>query len=92
MLHGMAFDVPWQKLEEAGAIIRLEFLGWVELPEDRPELATQFENAAGEETLDSPASASTRRCVAARGAFTENTKSSGVSPAHLRKLLRDCVR
>ena len=40
---------------------------------------------------DSPASASTRRLVAKREAFTENTKSSGVLSRHLATLLRDGV-
>jgi hypothetical protein len=37
------------------------------------------EAAADEALIDSPASASTRRFVAKRLAFSENTKSSGVS-------------
>ena len=39
---------------------------------------------------DSPASASTRRLVAKREAFTEKTKSSGVSSRHLAKVAGFC--
>jgi hypothetical protein len=38
-----------------------------------------------------PASASTRRCVAKRGALSENTKSSGVSARQRRKLSGRCA-
>jgi hypothetical protein len=40
--------------------------------------------------MESPASASTRRLVAKRGPFTENTNPSGTSRAHLRKLSGFC--
>ena len=41
-------------------------------------------------SIDSPASASTRRLVAKREAFSENTKSSGVSSRHFAKVAGFC--
>ena len=42
-------------------------------------------------STDSPASASTRRFVAKREAFSENTKSSGTLSRHLAKVAGDCA-
>src|SRR5271166_3642543 len=52
MTYGVAIDAVRQELEKSGEVVRLEFFRGVELPEYRPELATQFQQAAGEETLD----------------------------------------
>jgi hypothetical protein len=42
-------------------------------------------------SIDSPASASTRRLVAKRLAFSEKTKPSGVWSRHLAKVAGFCV-
>ena len=82
-----AIDAPRQLGEKRREIVFLEFLARVELPKDRSELFFNSSTPlAKKRSIDSPASASTRRWVANRGPLTENTKSSGVSAAHFRKL------
>ena len=63
----------------------VEFLGRRELPQDRAELLpSSVRPLPRKRSIESPASASTRRLVAKRMAFSEKTKSSGVSSAHVR--------
>ncbi len=47
-----AIDFPWQQRKKRLEVLGLERLARRELPDDRPELGTQFGNAAVEKALD----------------------------------------
>ena len=87
-----SLELAGQGGEKGGKIVGLEFLPRVELPEDRPKLGFELRYAAREEALDRIAGLGEDAAMGGVARpLSENTKSSGVSPAHLRKLSGFCV-
>ena len=89
-----AVERAGQQFEKAAEIGLVEFLERGELPEQGAELVAELGHAGIEKSLDRirRLRASTRRLVTKREPLMENTKPSGTSLAHLRKVAGVCVR
>ena len=81
----MAVERARQQFQKAAEVGLLEFLERRELPEQWAELGPSSVTPESRNRLiELPASLSTRRLVTKREPFSENTKPSGTSLAHLR--------
>ena len=89
MADGAPVDVARQQRDEGGEIVGVELLGRRELPAGSARASLRSMTPLPKKrSMEGAASPSTRRLVAKRGAFSEKTKSSGVSSCQRTKLSR----